>query len=165
MFAILTGLDRVIIKRPDRSQSHRMRPGAARHLSGVGTSRSALLLTVRVESGIARTKSNNGPRSWLCSLFLFCAPDTLLLQDTKLHHVRAHTHKHTHSFTRIRVTTHCCLGGRGRSFGSRRRRREALTGMAVSGEPEAVSARTSIASSCVDALLGARPSLAALVHI
>lgn len=97
MFAILTGLDRVIIKRPNRSQSHRMRPGAARHLSGVGTSRSALLLTVRVESGIARTKSNNGPRSWLCSLFLFCAPDTLLLQDTKLHHVRAHTHTHTHT--------------------------------------------------------------------
>lgn len=38
----------------------------------VGTSRSALLLTVRVESGIARTKSNNGPRGWLSSLlFLF----------------------------------------------------------------------------------------------
>lgn len=36
----------------------------------VGTSRSALLLTVRVESGIARTKSNNGPRGWL-SFFLF----------------------------------------------------------------------------------------------
>lgn len=42
----------------------------ARHQSGVGTSRSALLLTVRVESGIARTKSNNGLRSWLCSFLL-----------------------------------------------------------------------------------------------
>lgn len=61
-----------------------------RHLSGVGTSRSALLLTVRVESGIARTKSNNGPRSWLCSFL--CAPDTLLLQDTKLYHVNAYIH-------------------------------------------------------------------------
>lgn len=38
---------------------------SAARLSGVGTSRSALLLTVRVESGIARTKSNNGPRGWL----------------------------------------------------------------------------------------------------
>ena len=41
-----------------------------------------------------------------------------------------------------------------------------MTGVAVSGEPETVSARASIASSCVDALLGARPPpLAALVHI
>lgn len=49
----------------------------ARHLSGVGTSRSALLLTVRVESGIARTKSNNGPRSWLGSSLqmLWMLPD------------------------------------------------------------------------------------------
>lgn len=38
---------------------------SAARLPGVGTSRSALLLTVRVESGIARTKSNNGPRGWL----------------------------------------------------------------------------------------------------
>lgn len=43
---------------------------AATPLSGVGTSRSALLLTVRVESGIARTKSNNGPRSWSGSVLL-----------------------------------------------------------------------------------------------
>lgn len=58
---------------------------------GVGTSRSALLLTVRVESGIARTKSNNGPRSWLCSFSSVLRPDTLL-QNTKLHCVHTYTH-------------------------------------------------------------------------
>lgn len=64
----------------------------------VGTSRSALLLTVRVESGIARTKSNNGPRGWLSSLlvsiFIFsCALST-------------HTHTSpVYSLTRIRGAT------------------------------------------------------------
>lgn len=67
-----------------------------RHLSGVGTSRSALLLTVRVESGIARTKSNNGPRSWLCSSLL-----------RSRHFCCCRTQNHT---TWTHACTHYCRG-------------------------------------------------------
>lgn len=70
-FAGLVGADRA----PEASDAvprsrQLLRAQTATPLSGVGTSRSALLLTVRVESGIARTKSNNGPRSWLGSVLL-----------------------------------------------------------------------------------------------
>lgn len=68
------------------------------------------------------------------------------------------------SFTRVSVTTHCCLAALGGSR-SRRWRRKPVTGPSVSSEPEAISAGTSVASSCVHAQLGARLPSAALVHI
>lgn len=67
-----------------------------RHPPGVGTSRSALLLTVRVESGIARTKSNNGPRSWLCSFprcsrhFAAAGHKVIPCERTTIHSCDAH---------------------------------------------------------------------------
>lgn len=68
------------------------------------------------------------------------------------------------SFTRICVTTHCCLAGGGRS-GGRRSRRNTLAGTAISGKPEAFPACTSIAAKCVHTPLGTRLLLAALVHV
>lgn len=53
----------------------------------------------------------------------------------------------------MRVTS---LGGRGR---------KALAGMAVSDQPESISALTPIAASGVDALVGTGPLFTALIHI
>lgn len=101
----------------------------------------------------------------------FCAPDTFAAAGHKII-PREHTHIRTlpsWSFTCFCVATHCWLlglGGRGGSNRHRRRsRRKALTGTTISGEPEAVSACTPVAASCVHAVLGARPLLAALIHI
>lgn len=84
------------------------------------------------------------------------------LQDTKSFSVNTHTDTLLCcSFTRVSVTTHCCLAG----LGGRWRRRKALTGTTVSDELEAASTSTPIAAGCVHALLGAWSLLAALVHI
>lgn len=141
------------------SQSHRTGPD--QDVSGVGTSRSALLLTVRVESGIARTKSNNGPRSWLCSFLLtLCCCNTQIL-----YHVNAHVWLRC-SFTFFSVATHYCVAGvGGRGTSGRRRRKKPLTGMAISTKTVAFFACTMIAARCVHAVLSTRLLLTTFIHV
>lgn len=63
------------------------------------------------------------------------------------------------SFTRIRATARRCRAGGEGSGG------KTPAGTAISGEPVAFPARAPIAAERVHTLLGARPLLAALVHI